>query len=324
MCIGFGMVVALNAQLISVRSELESDSIMIGDQVVFGLHVEADDNVDFVMPVLEDTLTGELEILREVSADTIRGNGRLTVEHTYLITGFDAGILDVPSQSVPFRSGTQWDTASSMPLRLSVYEPVVDTTQEIKPIKPPINTPVSFTELIPWIGLGLGIAVVATLLFLWFYYRKRNALPGTFLMKPREPAHVIAFRELDRLKEAKMWERGEVKRFYTKLTEIVRQYIERQYGIQAMEQTSEEIMTAFRRSNLEDELLDDILEEMLVEADLVKFAKEEPLPVDNQTNLNNAYIFVQKTFPMFYKVDPDNRTDGIIESEKKLEEAVDE
>ncbi len=35
-------------------------------------------------------------------------------------------------------------------------------------------------------------------------------------------------------------------------------------------------------------------------ADLVKFAREDPLPVDNQTNLNNAYIFVQKTYPQFY------------------------
>jgi hypothetical protein len=67
-----------------------------------------------------------------------------------------------------------------------------------------------------------------------------------------------------------------------------------------MESTTDEILQAFRRANPDDQLLDDILKELLELADLVKFAKEDPLPVDNQTNLNNAYIFVQKTYPLFY------------------------
>ena len=67
-----------------------------------------------------------------------------------------------------------------------------------------------------------------------------------------------------------------------------------------MERTTDEILEAFRRSNTDDPLLDDMLRELLQLADLVKFAKEDPLPLDNQTNLNNAYLFVQKTYPLFY------------------------
>ncbi len=131
-------------------------------------------------------------------------------------------------------------------------------------------------------------------------YRQHRKDPEIFSLKPQEPAHVIAFRDLDKLKEEKLWESGQVKMFYTRLTEISRQYIERQYGIPAMERTTEEILEAFRRSNTEEPLLDEMLKELLELADLVKFAKEDPLPVDNQTNLNNAYLFVQKTYPMFY------------------------
>jgi hypothetical protein len=94
-----------------------------------------------------------------------------------------------------------------------------------------------------------------------------------------------------------------VKRYYTRLTEITRHYIERLYDIPAMESTTEEILQAFRRANPEDQLLDEILMELLELADLVKFAREDPLPVDNQTNLNNAYIFVQKTYPMFHRTE---------------------
>jgi len=140
---------------------------------------------------------------------------------------------------------------------------------------------------------------------IWYLrrYLKRKKDPEAFSQIPEEPAHIIAFRELDKLKEDKIWARGEVKQYYTRLTEITRQYIERQYGIPAMESTTEEILRAFDRANPEDDLLDEILRELLELADLVKFAKEDPLPVDNQTNLNNAYIFVQKTYPLFYQSD---------------------
>ena len=92
-----------------------------------------------------------------------------------------------------------------------------------------------------------------------------------------------------------------MKSYYTQLTEITRRYIERQYGVPALERTTQEILEAFSRSNTEDPILDEMLQDLLELADLVKFAKEDPLPMENQTNLNNAYLFVQKTFPMFYE-----------------------
>ena len=294
-------VASLQAQLISVQSQLSTDSMMIGDQVLFTLHVEAAENVSFTMPELKDTLSRELEVLFPYSADTSRADGSMVVDHTYIITGFEPGIQLVPVQPVIYSFNSETDTALSMPLMIQVYEPAVDTTQQIKPIKPPINTPVTLKEVLPWVALGMGVWLIGTLvLALVWMYRQHRRDPEIFSIRPQEPAHIVAFRELDRLKEKKLWESGQVKLFYTRLTEISRHYIERQYGIPAMERTTEEILEAFRRSNTEDPVLDEMLKELLELADLVKFAKEDPLPVDNLTNLNNAYIFVQKTFPMFH------------------------
>lgn len=298
----------LSAQLISVKSQLSSDSMMIGDQLVYSLRVEAADHVDYVLPVLRDTLSRNLEILFAVSSDTLVSEGKRVVEHRYVITGFEPGMQLVPAQEVIYSAGDLRDTARSMPLIIQVFDPVVDTTQQIKPIKGPMNTPLTFKELVPWIGIGLGgLVLIAALILLIRRYRKGKGGPVGLPVKPLEPAHVIAFRELDKLKEEKIWEKGKVKLYYTRLTEITRRYIERQYGIPAMEQTSEEIMYDFRRSNRDDGLLDEMLKELLELADLVKFAKEDPLPIDNQTNLNNAYIFVQKTYPRFYKAEPEVR-----------------
>lgn len=295
-----------SGQLIRVQSEVSADSLMIGDQIVYTLRVEAADQVDFSFPEIRDTLSREIEVLFPISADTLLTEGRRVVSRRYMITGFEPGLQLIPAQPVLYSTGAISDTARSMPLMMRIFEPEVDTTQAIKPIKPPINTPLTFREIIPWLSLGLGAWLLATLIYaLAWIQRQRTRDPEVFTLKPQEPAHIIAFRELDRLKEAKLWERGEIKHFYTRLTEITRSYIERQYGIPAMERTTEEILAAFRRVNTDDTLSEEMLTNLLQMADLVKFAKEDPLPVDNQTHLNNAYLFVQKTYPLFYREQAD-------------------
>lgn len=292
---------ALSGQLISVQSLLERDSLMIGEQINYTLKIDAEKDLELKLPLIRDTLSGTLEVISQLGSDTIASGDRIVVEQHYLITGFESGSQLLPSQEVIYRRGAIFDTARSMPLIVNLYDPVVDTSQQIKPIKPPINTPLSFKEILPWAAAGLGVLLLIGL-SAWFLtrYLRRKQDPEAFLQKIQEPAHVIAFRELDKLKEEKIWTRGEVKQYYTRLTEITRQYLERQYEIPAMESTTDEILHAFKRANPEDNMLDEILQGLLELADLVKFAREDPLPVDNQTNLNNAYIFVQKTYPLFY------------------------
>lgn len=302
------VVIALQAQIISVQSRLSSDSMMIGDQLIYTLHVDAADELSFSMPVLTDTLSRNLEILAPYGADTSgNGDGRLIIEHSWVITSFEEGLQLIPPQDVIYTLNNVKDTARSMPLMIQVYAPAVDTSQQIRPIKPPMNTPVTIGEVLPWAGLGIAAWLVGTLIYaLIWMYRQRKRDPEIFSIKPQEPAHIEAFRDLDQLKEKKMWESGDVKKFYTRLTEISRHYIERQYGIPAMERTTEEILDAFRRSNTEDPLLDEMLQELLELADLVKFAKEDPLPSENLTRLNAAYLFVQKTYPMFFEEKEEN------------------
>lgn len=314
------LVIPAEGQLISVKSLVSTDSLMIGEQISYTLRVEADNELEFYLPLLQDTLSTTLEVLSPLSSDTTFTDRRIVIEQSYLITGFESGSQIIPSQEVTYRRGGVLDTARSMPLIINIYNPVVDTTQQIKPIKPPINTPVSFSEILPWLGGGLGgLLISGLIIWLLVRYLKKKRDPQGAFSTPQEPAHVIAFRELDLLKEQKIWTMGMVKEYYSRLTEITRRYIERQYDIPAMESTTEEILHAFSRTNRDDSLLDEMLKELLELADLVKFAKEDPLPVDNQTNLTNAYIFVQKTFPMFYREETDKKDpdSSLVESLEK-------
>ena len=117
-------------------------------------------------------------------------------------------------------------------------------------------------------------------------------------MKPKEPPYAIALRELDRIKGAKLWQQGKTKHYYSEVTDTLRRYIEGRFEIPAMEQTTAEILQSFRyRRDLLTGKSFANLEQTLTLADLVKFAKYEPLPDDNSLALLNAYFFVNDTRP---------------------------
>ncbi len=75
-------------------------------------------------------------------------------------------------------------------------------------------------------------------------------------------------------------------------------YIEERFEIPAMESITSEILEDFKKYSYDDDYLLEILENMLNLSDLVKFAKEDPSPTENETNLSQAYILIEKTKPV--------------------------
>jgi len=108
---------------------------------------------------------------------------------------------------------------------------------------------------------------------------------------------VVALRELDKLSQEKLWQKNEFKEYYTRLTAIIRIYLEKRFHIPAMEETSYEILQDWKQHHEAVPGLYDMLKQLLNLADLVKFAREKPLPSDNEVNLDNAYEFVRRTKP---------------------------
>ena len=122
--------------------------------------------------------------------------------------------------------------------------------------------------------------------------KKKEPVPQIII--PKIPPHVTALEQLHKLKDEKLWQGGKLKEYHSALSDIIRQYIEHRFYINAMEQVSDEIMYSFRTVDLNDELKGK-LRQILFLADMVKFAKEQPLPNENETSWNNAYEFVMAT-----------------------------
>lgn len=280
------------AQYIEVRADFDTNQIRIGETLNLNLqlHQPAGILVDF--PVFRDTIVENLEIVREWPADTSIVAGDLEILKRYLLTSFDSGLYVVPPMKFRFSTDLWTDSLESNPLFMYVHTVPVDSA--IYDVKSPLHVPLSVIEVLPFVLGGL-IVLFAIGVLVWYIRRRKKNKPIFGAPKIEDPAHVIAFRELRDLKDEKLWQKNEFKAYYTRLTGIIRHYMERRYGIQAMEMTSNEILEEWRRSGQEIEDLTGKLESLLNLADLVKFAKQKPVATENEENMERAYDFVEKT-----------------------------
>ena len=291
-----GCLPAWAQQGVSVKATLDSTGILIGSQTGLTLEVLQAAGLETAFPPLQDTLTRSVEILDVTPIDTIRTeDGLMRMTSRLTVTSFDSGYHVLPPFAfVSRQSNGQTDTFLTNSLALSVSLVAVDTSQAIKPIKGVEELPLTLREALPWILGGLlGLALIGGLFY--FFRNRKKPGPTTAKVIPKEPSHVVALRELDRLKGERLWQAGETKTYHSRLTDILRNYIERRFEIDAVEQTSDEILTSFREKGLKPEVPFDNLEELFVLADIVKFAKGKPKPDENVRSLESAYNFVEKT-----------------------------
>lgn len=289
---------AVIAQRIKATASLDSANILLGDQVKLFLEINHPKKVEITFPQVPDTIRGNIEVLQQSEIDTFEMDDETFQKQiqSYLITCFDSGSHRIPPFWFKINMDGRIDSIPSNGVTLNVQTIPIDTTRGPTDIKMPYDAPVTLKEVIPYI---LGIILIGAILFFILYSikrKKQNKPIFTLPKKPKEPAHVIALRELDRIKDEKLWQQGKIKPFYSDVTETLRTYIEDRYDIPAMEKTSDETLDSFRfRRDLLKEKTFENLSRILKLADLVKFAKYTPLPDDNNMTLVDAYFFINDT-----------------------------
>ncbi|WP_211166312.1 BatD family protein [Mucilaginibacter robiniae] len=285
------------AQTPNVTAQLDSTAIPIGQQTMlrFFVHVSKKQVVGF--PVIADSVAPKLQVVGMVKTDTLPDkdhSGMQTIRRNYLITSFDAGTYTVPSFT--FKIGK--DSVKTEPLTLQVTSVKVDTTKGVFDIKQPIGVSYSFWDWLRdhWLSVVLvllGIGIIAGIIW---YYKKRPKPEAIVIpeVKPQVPAHLIALSKLEELRNKKLWQTEQVKPYYIELTDIIREYIELRYNVKTNEKTTDEIFAGLRNVDMEP-VNRNRLQQILTLADLVKFAKAQPLPTENEESMDNAIAFVQST-----------------------------
>lgn len=291
----------LSAQAVSARASLDSTLMVIGGQMDLKLEVVQPAGLIVAFPLFTDTITANIEIVEAYKIDTtaIDGN-RIAIAQTFRVTSFDSGLHYLPPIYFEYMEGERMQRASTQSMALLVVNPFeeVDPEKGIFDIKTAYDLPFLLSELLKylkWLTLFFLLQALIALIIIYLQRHKKPLSQIFIREKPKEAAHIVALRELDKIKKEKIWQAGQIKTFYSQLTDALRRYLEERYHFQAMEQTSGEIMDSLKRIELPDKKLYDKLHRILDTADLAKFAKYQPLPDENDLALISAYFFVNQT-----------------------------
>lgn len=301
----FVLVLAVHsakAQDIRVNAVLDTSKIRIGEPVKLDLYFLYNPNVTsfkIQWPSIGDTITEKVEVISASAIDTTmpeKSNPNLIQQHQQLIiSAYDSGYFAIP----PFKFIVNDDTANPQltePLLLEVHTVPTDTSaKKIKDIKEPLNEPFNWRWYKNYLYWGIAALVFVVALFLIIYYRNKNR--KNIIVepeKPKIPAHITALASLEKIKETQIWKDGKTKEYYSEITDTLRLYIEERYGINALESTTDELLTIMRTQVI-DPTSKDKLKQILVLSDLVKFAKMIPLEQEHNLTLQLAFDFVNGT-----------------------------
>jgi len=283
------MVVGIQSFAQQATATLDTNQYRIGEWIPLTLEVTAPSGAQVLWPDIKEEIEG-LEVLERSEIDSVSDEANSTFTQILTLMVFDSGYYPVPA----FHFLVDGDTISTIPDLLRINSVPLDTADlDIKPIKEPMDAPVTLREMLPWI-LG-GVGLILLLVLLWLYMKSRKKEPEEIkIPEIIIPAHEWAQEELEKLRREELWQNGHIKQYYSRLTDIMRQYIELRYKQPAMESTTDEIMDRLSIVSL-DATMREQIKSTLVLGDFVKFAKAKPLAHEHETSYSVVADFVEST-----------------------------
>ena len=281
----------LLAQEISVTASTDTTDYMIGDQIQYSLFIKMNKDVYIINPFFRDSLKNidVLEISDPVAEENEDGK---SVKYNCVLSRFDSAQVTIPPIKIEYR--TKADSALksvlSNAVTFNVHRMNVAMEEEIKDIKPPIR-------LFDYLFIIYILIAIIVLVIGYFIYRKYFKNKPQTEIKPiaeKIPLHQLTLRKLEQLDKEELWQKGFVKDYHSKITDIIREYFEKQFGLPALERTTTESLKLLSKHPQGIKVID-ITSQFLSNADLVKFAKFTPLENVNREMMTQAKDIVKKT-----------------------------
>ena len=315
---GYGTAYAQEDLLSNVDISFEADlpNVSFADEVTLTLEVAYPDDYTAVVHRLPERWSPEFEVREQTPAQTVsNGDGTKTTSQTIKVVVFGRGKIQTPDLTISVRGpdGTV-DQASPLPVEVIVGSVLPGPDAEPKDIQPQadLSTPILEHPVVQTAttltGLIILLGALITLFVLgYFVYRRLRSDEGLPIVDPRTPWE-IAIDELDRIERLDLPEDGRFKEHYTLVADAMRIYVQAMYlrdvsPVDAIDMTTDEIWTALRRSSLN---YDDArqVNELLQEADIVKFAKFTPSVTQAYEASGQARYIVEVTRPQFQEEEP--------------------
>ncbi|HTG65161.1 MAG TPA: hypothetical protein VL859_02185 [Flavobacterium sp.] len=292
------------AQQKRVETIIDTTKNKIGAEFKLTLKTSVDTLSKVVFPDLK--YFGTLEVIQSYPVDTVKNNDRYELIKKYGLTQFDSGRYVIPRVKVLINNKSYL----SDPISVEVANVQVDTLRQkmydIKDIQSAKDTIGDWWKYllaaVVFLAIGFGIY--------WFLKkRQQKAIEQEVYKTPIEKATSL----LNNLEKKELWQKGEIKEYYSELTDIARNYIEEAIEIPAMESTTSELIVGLRAASIKKKMkvsqeIIENLERVLKQADLVKFAKSKPLEfeiTEDRNKIQKAIITLDNSIPVEVPVEED-------------------
>jgi len=283
---------------ISVHLDIDKTEITIADRLNLTLSVISDEDYDVQLPKFGERLEQFGIVDYHTSQPSLTGNNQSKISRSYILEPFLSGDYTIPPMTVHFKKkGDSDDTLHE----ISTEEITVHATSllpenfeelTLHDIKPPEDLPQSY-DLWLWTG-GITLVLLISGIVVFIIIRKSKSNGDNGLIN-KIPAHQQAFDELNVLVSEQLVEKGAIKEFYHKISDILRRYIENRFFIRAPELTTEEFLINIQTANDFDNSHKILLKNFLTLCDLVKFAKHQPQTEDIQKTFDSCKEFILGT-----------------------------
>ncbi|UCD85715.1 MAG: hypothetical protein JSU92_05850 [Deltaproteobacteria bacterium] len=268
--------------------------ITIADRLRLSLEVRAREEYEVSLPEFGEKLEQFGITDYHAPPPQLIKEGMVQLKKSYELEPFLSGKYKIPPMKVVFwkKGEDKRHKIESEELTIQVKSLLPDKMADlaIKEIVPPVALP----EPLRWwifglIAVGvLGAGGTAAFLLL----RRRGAKAEAAL---RRAAHEIAYEELEALLKEKLVEKGMLKTFYLRLSNILRHYIENRFALRAPERTTEEFLAEIRTTEALVSSHKELLKAFLSHCDLVKFAEHHPTNDEIQKTFDACKQFIVET-----------------------------
>lgn len=293
----YGSMAMADAQEARIISRIEPGTISIGEQATLTISVVYPTGSDAAIALPKDTLVSGVEILSISMVDSVAENDRLSkLVYDVTLTSFDSAtyVLDniraMVGRSLISEDDPPRLIVNTVPVDLEHPEQFADIKAQWKP-------EFVWTDYLLYLYILLAIIALGVLIYFVVRYLRKPKSEGARVTKePILDPYEEAISGMHRLKSEELWERNQIKEYYTRMTDILRHYLWRVYGIETAEKTSTEILEAFNGLVGRDKMYVE-LKKILQTADLAKFAQYRSSSDENVGLMSAAVAFIEENKP---------------------------
>ena len=274
----------------AVSVQLPDKEYLIGDYLRLSVTATTDTLHSISWPAPE-SFSDNLDVISAAPLDTLQEAGSITYSTEIIFSAYDSGNYLI--RRVPFlitdKQGTDTLYTDSIAVRIETLP--VDTTQAFKPIKENLQVDYKDRRWMYYTAGGLVLLALLLLALRWWKRRRKQVAAAPAMAKTSLSQWALG--QLQQIEQQQYWQQGQVKEYYTALTNVLRMYLEQRFDIPAMEATSDEVVEQMSQLQIETNTIQQILQL----ADMAKFAKSRPVGEQNSRAMELATAFVHQTTP---------------------------